>query len=191
MKRTLFVLAVCLVMGTAAKAQNWADWSYGVKGGLNFASVTGDDNGKMKFSFNLGAFAEYRFNDFFGIQPELMYSRQGAYDKVAGVKQWERLNYINIPILAKLYVLDNLSVDIGPQIGILLHSKSKWKSGGSSGKNDIDGLKGADVSFAMGLTYRVDRNWDVNVRYNLGLTDVQKKRDGKNSVVQLGVGYRF
>ena len=191
MKKTLLVLAACLVLGTAAKAQNWEDWSYGVKGGLNFSNITGDDNGKMKFSFNLGAFAEYRFNDFFGIQPEVVYSRQGAYEKEGGAKAWYRMNYINVPILAKLYVLENLSVDLGPQFGILLNSKAKLKEGGSSEKHDMVDMKGADVSFAMGLTYRVNYNWDVNFRYNLGLTDVNKNGDGKNGVIQLGVGYRF
>ena len=191
MKKSLLLLAAFLMLGTAAKAQQWEGWSYGLKGGLNFANVTGDDNGKMKFSFNLGAFAEYRINDFIGIQPELVYSRQGAYEKNSGVKSWARMNYLNIPILAKLYVLENLSVDLGPQVGILLNSKAKWKEGGESGKRDIPDMKGADISFAMGLSYRIDYNWDVNFRYNLGLTDINKNGDGKNGVIQLGVGYRF
>ena len=56
------------------------------------------------------------FNDYLAIQPELVYSRQGARDKVNGDKLKLRANYLNIPVLAKLYVLDELSVDLGPEV---------------------------------------------------------------------------
>ena len=191
MKKTLLLLAAFLMLGTAVKAQDWSNWSYGVKGGFNFSNVTGDWDGKMKFSFHAGAFAEYRFNDFWGIQPELIYSRQGTYDKNDGAKQWYRMNYLNIPILAKIYVLEDLSVDLGPQVGILLNSKYKMKQGGTTHKTDISDMKGADISFAMGLTYQLFYNWDISFRYNLGLSDVKKNIDGKNSVIQLSAGYRF
>jgi len=191
MKKTLLILAACLMLGTAANAQNW---TYGVKGGMNLAAITDDVDdagGKMKFSFHLGAFAEYRFSDLFGIQPEFVYSRQGSYNKEGGLKEWMRFNYINIPVLAKLYIAEGFSVNLGPQFGILLNSKYKEKDGGSTQKINIPGSKGLDVSFAMGLSYQLDYNWSINVRYNLGLTDVNKHFDGKNSVIQIGVGYRF
>ena len=191
MKRILLLSVACLMLGTAANAQNW---TFGAKAGMNVTGLNGDWDLATKFSFNLGAFAEYRFNDFFGVQPELLYSRQGAYEKKTGTKITVRLNYINLPILAKLYVLDNLSIDLGPQFGVMLNSKLVAKEDGHTEKTDLDDLmdmKGLDVSFALGLTYSVDYHWSVNARYNLGLTDVSKDVDGKNSVFQIGVGYRF
>lgn len=201
MKKTLLLIAVCLLVVPAAKAQNWDNWTYGVKGGVNLTNLTDDWNGKSKFSFHAGAFAEYRINSIVGIQSEFTYSRQGLYDKgnvtIAGenilkdVKVWARFNYFNIPVLAKLYVLDNLSVNLGPQFGILLNSKMKVKQGGTKITETISGSKGLDLSFAMGLSYNFGYRWMLDARYNLGLTDVNKHSDGKNSVFQLGLGYRF
>lgn len=186
MKKVILLVA-CLAMSVGAFAQ---DWSYGLKGGINLANIT-DLDAKMKPSFHIGAFAEYRISDFFGIQPEFVYSRQGSFEKVGNVKEWLRFNYINIPVLAKIYVLDGLSVNLGPQFGLLLNSKSKAKGSGSTLTNKIDGSKGLDVSFAMGLSFNLDYNWFIDARYNLGLTDVNKHFDGKNGVLQVGVGYRF
>jgi len=189
MKRILLLSVACLMLGTAANAQNW---TFGAKAGMNVTGITDDDiDMGTKFSFHLGAFAEYRFNDFFGVQPELIYSRQGAYEKENGIKGYARFNYINVPILAKLYVTEGLSIDLGPQFGILLNSKAVAKGNGDTIKSDWDGSKGFDVSFAMGLTYSIDYHWSINARYNLGLTNVDKDFDGKNSVFQIGVGYRF
>lgn len=51
----------------------------GAKAGLNFSNLTGDDadlDGRT--SFHLGLIAEIMFSEKFGIQPEVLYSAQGA-----------------------------------------------------------------------------------------------------------------
>lgn len=67
-----------------------------------------------------------------------------------------RVNYLNIPILAKLYVLEGLSVDLGPQLGFALNAKNKLKSGGTTVKNKITNFNTCDVSFAVGLSYEYE-----------------------------------
>ena len=187
MMKKMILLVALAAMSTGVFAQNF---DYGIKGGLNFSNIT-DSDWDMKAGFHLGAFAEFKISDYFGIQPEFVYSRQGAFVKEDGWKYWARFNYINIPVLAKIYIAERLSVNVGPQFGLLLNSKMKAKNGGDSGKTDIDGTKSFDVSFGMGLSYNLDYNWFIDARYNLGLTDMSKNGDGKNSVIQVGVGYRF
>ncbi len=196
MKKMMIVVALVAMSATAAFAQ----FSYGVKGGLNLSSVSNmDEEGvdvKMKPSFYLGAFAEYKVNDFFGVSPELVYSRQGVaaeYTDEVKVKLKYRLNYLNVPVLAKFYVLEGLSVDLGPQFGFLLNSKQYVKVGGEDETEDLEGVKGFDFSVGMGLTYNFDQFF-VQGRYNLGLTDIWKDNEGdkaRNNVIQFGVGYRF
>ncbi|MDR1756960.1 MAG: PorT family protein [Culturomica sp.] len=206
MKKMMIVVALVAMSATAAFAQ----FSYGVKGGLNFSSVSNmdkllGDNTKMKPSFYLGAFAEYKVNDFFGISPELVYSRQGlaadvemeylGFEEEGDVKTKYRLNYLNVTVLAKFYVLEGLSVDFGPQFGFLLSSKLYMEAGGEDETEDMkDTNKGFDLSVGLGLTYNFNQFF-VQGRYNLGLTDVAKDNESddkfRNNVIQFGVGYRF
>lgn len=150
---------------------------------------------KSKFSFHLGAFAEFKFNDLFGLQTELIYSRQGDRGKHKDVKTWARVNYLNIPVLAKFYVWEGISVDLGPQLGFALNGKNKTKSGGTEVKTDIDHLNTVDLSFAMGLSYDFNMGLVVSARYNLGLTNVIEKDkfggNNQNRVFQLSAGWKF
>ncbi|RZL41864.1 MAG: PorT family protein, partial [Pedobacter sp.] len=51
---------------------------YGVKGGLNIANLTGDiENAKSKVSLHVGGFVQFKVNEKFSVQPELLYSQQG------------------------------------------------------------------------------------------------------------------
>lgn len=202
--KKIIILATLLVMG--ASAAN-AQFTFGIKGGLNLADISNsqkianaeDVDAKMKPSFYLGAFGEYKFNDFIAISPELVYSRQGAkaVAKEGDGKFFMRQNYINLPVLAKLYLIDNsLSLDLGPQFGLLAGSKAVTKVDGDTGDEDTkDFYNSFDVSFAMGLTYDFGNHFLVQARYNLGLTDSAKDSTYdvkfKNNVFQLGVGYRF
>ncbi|MDR1755646.1 MAG: PorT family protein [Culturomica sp.] len=204
--KKMMILAVLFI----ASAPVFAQFTYGVKGGLNLSSLSkmktlGGDDSKMKASVYFGAFAEYQISDYVGISPEIVYSRQGFAAKNDGViigqdvratelKAKYRFNYLDVPVLVKLYVADGLSVDLGPQFGFLLNAKYYAKSGSTKVKEKLSGVKGFDMSLAMGLTYDISRFF-VQGRYNLGLSNVIKKGESKdkhrNNVVQLGVGYRF
>ena len=86
------------------------------------------------------------------------------------------MNYLNIPVLAKFYVWEGVSVDLGPQLGFALNGKNKTKSGGTEVKTDIDHLNTVDLSFAMGLSYD----------FNMGFGG-----NNQNRVFQLSAGWKF
>ena len=194
MKKIIF-LAAALVISAAAFSQT----SFGLKSGLSLANLTNSEGeAKFKPSIYAGGFMEFSLNYIISVSPELYYSRQGFHAEEDDVKMNLRLNYMNLPVLVKLYVADNLSLDLGPQVGFLLNSKVWVKSGGVSATMDVPNeympveLNSVDVSFAMGLTYNLG-NFFLQGRYNLGLTDIAKDDPdhSKNSVIQFGVGYRF
>lgn len=194
--RKFLITIVALFISMSAFAQ-LDNIKWGVKGGLNLTKVTKWDDQKLKPSFYLGGLALFEINDYFAIQPELIYSRQGSKMKYSvdghSVKAWNRLNYLNIPIIAKLYILEGLSIDVGPQFGFLLNGKTKTKAGGETAKTSTsDAYKTFDVSFAMGATYALFYNINVSAKYNLGLTKVNKEgKTSKNSVIQIGMEYMF
>lgn len=194
--KKLILLTAALLAFCAAKAQfDVNNFTYGAKVGLNATNISNSDM-KNKMSFHLGAFAEWKLSDFVGIQPELVYSRQGARDKYdengSKVKVKTRVNYLNIPILAKLYVLEDLSVDLGPQFGFALNAKSKYKVGGHTSKDKITNNNTFDFSFAVGASYNFD-DFIFSARYNIGLSNMWDKdkvgENLKNHVFQLSVGY--
>ncbi len=81
MKKVLVIVAfVTMFSATAVNAQNF---KFGAKGGLNLATLNGKDadDVKMKVGFNLGLVGEYAFNEKMAIQPELLFSAQGADDE--------------------------------------------------------------------------------------------------------------
>ncbi len=190
MKKTFLALAALLIVSGVSAQSSAFEW--GVKGGLNISGITHNDL-NMKPSFYVGAFAEFNINDFLGIQPEVLYSRQGDKYSSDGATLYNRFNYLNIPVLAKIYLLDALSLDLGPQFGFLLNAQQKVKDDDHKVKSDIDGAKNFDVSWAMGVSYRFLGNFDASVRYNLGLTKLADSPGDKpkNSVIQIGIGYRF
>ena len=183
--KKLFTITMALVAFTIS-AQNV---TFGAKAGLNFASMVGDAAEGLdgRTSFHIGATAEFEISESFSIQPELLYSGQGytADEDVTG-----KVDYINLPVMAKFYVADGFSVEAGPQIGFLASAKAD--AGGES--VDIkDSLKSTDFALNIGAGYKVDSGLNFGLRYSMGLTDVpDSDTDGfKHSVLQLSVGYNF
>ncbi|TCN52467.1 PorT family protein [Flavobacterium circumlabens] len=183
MKKFL-VLAVVTVLGfTNVNAQKI---KFGAKGGLNFASVSGDNTEGIDVvtSFNFGVLSEIPVSDKFSFQPELMYSGQGYSFNDNTIA----LNYLNIPLMGKYYLTKGLSLEAGPQIGFLLSAKND--------KTDVkDSFNTFDFGVNFGLGYKLDNGLNFGARYNLGLTDINNldnsSSKNKNGVFQLSVGYFF
>lgn len=178
-------------------AQEKADMAFGVKGGLNISTITNADvdgvNTKSLVGFHVGFFGEFMISNKFAIQPEVLYSAQGTELEFEGISGDLKLDYITIPVMAKYYVADAFSLELGPQIGFLVSAKAK--SGGES--EDVkDELKSTDVSLNFGVGYDITPNFMIGVRYSLGLTRLQDEifpgeDESKNSVFQISVGYKF
>lgn len=196
MKKVVLLAAVLAMSASAAFAQHF-EW--GVKAGLNLAKQTKFDGVKMRVGLHVGVFGEYVISDFWGVQGELLYSQMGSkreyeIDDLHGMTNREsstndflyKNNYIVLPILAKLYVWNKLSVDLGPQFGYMISAKE----GSFNYYKEFVETK-FDVSVAMGLSYKFFGKLDVSARYNLGLTKPKEVYNTANRVIQFGVGYRF
>jgi len=199
MKKVILSSLLGLFAIIGAKAQADSDLvQIGVKGGVNFATVSGDDfdSPDSRTSFNAGFVAEIPFSERFSIQPEVMYSGQG-FD----IKQSEnieaQLDYIQIPLLAKIYLVKGLNIQAGPQIGFLINEEIDYQPSDDAGDIDTDVAEDIDFSLAAGVEYKFDGGFFVQGRYNYGFTNVFKESDLfgdpdiKNSVFQVGVGFMF
>lgn len=171
----------------------------GVKGGLNYATVTKgdfDEGPDARTSFYVGAFYEIPIiDDSFSIQPEVIYSRQGFERNYSlldqDYKAEYQLDYINVPVLAKLYIVKGFSIEAGPQFGFKINEKFDLNSENDEEGNDLDEVNDFDMSLAAGLSFQFDSGLFVNGRYNHSFNEVIKDSDAKNSVIQFGLGYKF
>jgi len=182
--KKILVLAIFTVLGlTNATAQKI---KFGVKGGLNFATVSGDNTQGIDVvtAFNFGVLSEIPITEKFSFQPELLYSGQGYSFNDNTVA----LNYLNIPLMGKYYLIKGLSVEAGPQIGFLLSAKNE--------KTDVkDAFKTVDFGVNFGLGYKLNNGLNFGARYNLGLTNINNlegsSAKNRNGVIQLSIGYFF
>jgi len=183
MKKVVLVLGLAILGLTHVNAQ---EVKFGVKGGLNFSTLTGDDTGNTDLvtSFHFGVVSEISLSEKFSFQPELLYSGQGfSIDNTV-----YEMNYLNLPLMGKYYLTKGLSLEAGPQIGFLLSAKE----GSTSIK---DRFKPIDFGANFGLGYKLENGLNFGARYNLGLSNVNDVSElsakNRNSSLQVSVGYFF
>ncbi|WP_269237329.1 porin family protein [Flavobacterium flavigenum] len=182
-------LAVILFLGTAASIQAQL-LKIGVKAGVNFANQTGDAfdapevNKEGITSYHAGLVAEIKLLDRFAVQPELLYSTTGASYKFNDVSEdiKNELGYLSIPVMAKFYLSDSFSLEVGPQASFLLSKKDDVKLG------DPETF---EFGVNAGLGFKITENFFIQGRYGLGLTDASRNADVKNSTIQLSAGFMF
>lgn len=180
MKNTIIITLLVFAMSLTAKAQAL---QIGVKAGLNYANFTGTEiQTDAITSYHAGLIAEIKLLDKFAIQPELLYSTQGATYKDAGEEFKNELGYIAIPVLAKIYLGESFSLELGPQASFLLSEKNDV---------DIEDSNTFDFGLAGGLSYKITKNIFVQGRYVIGLTEISSEAEAKNSVFQLSAGLLF
>lgn len=138
MKKLLLVASVVL-MGVGVNAQ---EFRFGPKAGFAMSTMKidekQDDLGarKMspKYTFYVGGMAEYKINDNFGLQAEVLYSPLGAKEKIDGVNAGVvfvgeqtkvELGTILVPVSAKYFFTENISVAAGANFGVILTAKQK------------------------------------------------------------------
>ena len=184
MKRLFFVFSA-LLLSTGVFAQSF-EW--GIKAGFNLATQTDVDDVSINPGLYAGIQGEYKVSPFFGIQGEFLYSMMGTKMTNLGVTATRDVNYITMPVMAKIYLARTLSLDLGPQFGYMV--SAKLKTAGSS--SDIyDGMEKFDLSAGMGLSFRLVHGLGMSARYNLGITEIEKGGKSKNNVIQLGLSYNF
>ena len=196
MKNLCLTLFALLVM-TSINAQGV---KAGVKAGMNIPTITGDntDNLSSFVTYHVGAFANIEVSDTFSIQPECMFSCQGAeYTESEGYDGEFVLGYLNVPVMASLEVAEGFSVQAGPQIGILLSAEDKYENEFESGEEDAkEFFKDIDFGVNFGASYEFANGIGVGARYNLGISNILEDDGGeygeaRNSVFQFSVFYNI
>ncbi|MFN2396752.1 MAG: porin family protein [Bacteroidales bacterium] len=190
MKFLIGLLTAILITGIASAQHGNSPTGHiniGIKGGVNVYNVHNDNNIKYdpRIGFNFGLLGHIHLNNQFAIQPELVYSAQGAIQTVDNGTNKLNLDYINVPVLLQ-YMFDNgLRLQAGPQVGFLVSAKSN----SIDVKNDMNPI---DLALSFGASYVFPATgWGIDARYNLGLSNINKNGtvNSTNRGFQLGIFY--
>ena len=189
--KKILLMAVVMLASVASYAQHAVGaFTLQPKIGMNVASLTKCDGCDPRIGLAAGVEAEYQATDIFSVSAGLIYSMQGNKAKEDGVTLTTKLDYINIPILANVYVTKGLAVKLGVQPAFNVSDKQKLSGGKASVEAEDVGAESFDFSIPVGLSYEYS-NVVFDARYNFGVTNIADGGDSKNSVFQITLGYKF
>lgn len=184
MKKSFFIVVLLILGISTSQAQLL---KFGIKGGLNYANYKGGAvnnlNIKAITSYHAGVVADIELFENFSLQPELLYSTQGAELEGLSTQIKNELGYLSLPVLAKFYLSENkFSLELGPQASVLVSERNKV---------DAKDSNTFEFGVAGGLSFKITKSIFVSGRYVAGLTEAKRDAEVKNSVVQLSVGLLF
>ena len=199
---------------------------FGFRAGLNLSDVQGDAvqtftslagytpdgtiTRQMRPGFYAGLYATLPISPSFAIEPGISYSEKGtvlqgkvpvpALDflntKLTGTA---RLAYVDVPVLAKVFITPGFYMYAGPQASCLVSGKSRVEAGAlgfSAFKQDFDisnQLRKVDFAAVGGLGYQFENGLGLSAGYDYGLTslDANNRFNAQNRVIKVGLNYSF
>lgn len=198
--KSKIILVVLILSGISFKGLSQAQFAIGLKGGLNMSKIDfqSDFNANVsnRTGFHAGAFALIKITSF-GIQPEVLFSKQGSKFTYSTASYEANFDYIAVPVLFKLYLPLGLNIQAGPQFSFLTVDDLKATvSGGSAQDIATNFKKKQDTSIAFGAGWDLPFGLVVDARYVLGLSDMKFQPSSqpitfKNKLVMVSIGYKF
>lgn len=189
MKKIMLVAA--LMLSSVATFAQHAVGSFNLqpKVGVSIANVTEFKGTDPRVGLVAGLEGEYQATDIFSVSAGVLYSMQGAKGNWGNlINATNRLDYINVPIMANVYVVKGLAVKLGVQPGFNVSNKIS-----ANNRATFDNLvkaQSVDVAIPVGLSYEYN-NFQLDARYNWGVSKAYKFDKAKNSVFQITLGYKF
>lgn len=179
----------------------------GLKAGLNISDVVVNDledappNFDTKLGMVGGVYFNYQFHKLFAVQPEVYYTMKGAKLKDDYNDMTLKLSYVEIPVVLQFIVPLKDSpvkpiVFVGPSVGFNLTAKTEHNDNGNIIDNK-DNTKSTEISlvFGGGVSLPIGKNEiGVDVRYNLGLSNISKAGSQgtiKNTSINFNLFYGF
>ncbi|MGP1560357.1 MAG: porin family protein [Prevotella intermedia] len=226
--RRLFLLSLFVLSVFAVQAQpKWGTWSVVPHVGVSFANLTNDAIGvadnrishsQTRIGFSGGADVYYQLSDKLALSGGVAYTQAGCNFKDVPADLSARsgtvfhdsyfnLGYVDVPLLAHVYVSKGLAFSVGCQLSFLTKATSHaegqgYETDGKGGikydKNEVyeDDAKASfkKTAFAIpvGISYEYE-NVMLTARYNIGLSKVYNHDlgDSKNKIITVSVGYKF
>jgi len=205
-------LSILIVFGCLSSSLAQQRFSAGPRLGLNLSNYWGNaDNMKFTPGVAAGVFLMYSSLNHFGISADFLYSQRGTEYNDGRIKFRQRVNYLEIPVVARYFLTleGNFrpNIFIGPSLGIKLNAKrlnGEYLTGSGPVINADNGSDFNDLD--LGGTGGFQLNWGtgnrqhflIDARYTLGLSNVinlpnrwTPRNTLQNSTISIALGYSF
>lgn len=192
-------LLIALVFVFAGLVSTQAQFSAGLKAGMNFSTMVVDDGSSdygFAPGFQAGGFLDYSLTKV-SFQLDIVFSKQGASISADGENLSTSAKYINIPVVVKYKFIPSVNVQLGPQVGFLACLESDYHPIAGTPfqeQNYTKAYKKTDFGMNVGAGWESPNGIIVEARFYLGLTDINDDpglASTKNQNIQLTVGYRL
>lgn len=209
-KKINFILFITILGLTKLQAQ--VTFRPGIHAGVNLSKLTNSELGS-KADFYIGGFGALKLSNFYTLQPELTYSRQGGkgtesmgttsnYDPITNsyttINQSGTVNatlqYISALTISKFNFNEKVYVLVGPFADILIADNFKVEPK----ENERNFHKGEDIDFGLvgGFGYSLKNGVSFETRIKKGLitsyyNDYEYSDNSNNLVFQFGATYTF
>ena len=183
---------LCVLLAQASFAQ----FRLGIKGGANFTKVDGKSfRDEFRYGYHVGGFAEIGLGKKLAIQPEVLFNQyqtradssfENVYQNSVNISNYKdvKLNYLSIPLMLNYKAGKLLTLQAGPQFGVLIdQSKDLLENGEEAFSN-------GDLSLAGGAVINLAK-LRLTGRYFVGLNninDIGDQNKWKNQGFQLSLG---
>jgi len=182
MKKLLIITLFIIPIMTSAQRFNG-----GALLGICASQVDGDTYaGFDKLGFLGGVFVNTKFSDAWGAQMEIKYNGRGARKKTSEsdpVTYALTLHYIDLPLMINFTIQDKFIIDAGFVPGYLF-AKNGEEDGIKFSDEEISAFKKVDLSWLLGLNYKITDNIIANIRYSYSLFSI---RDYENVNANYGI----
>lgn len=184
-----FILLLVIFSSFIANSQ--VELKPGVKAGLNLSNFT-NSNFDVKPDFYAGISLGLKISERYTLQPEVLYSRQGArLQSDGGANSSIEIDYLSLGISNKFILFKgvNLYAVAGPFFDFKVRDNIDYNS-------LFEFLDKFDVGFFAGLDYEFSSGLGVDFKYKLGLNELNGIGNDTNStyhnkVFQFGISYNF
>lgn len=187
MKQALIALTACMLVLTGYSQRA----SFGVKGGVNVSqlNIQNNDSYDSKVGLHAGLLVHIHASEKWAVQPEIIYSSEGAQYKSSGNEVKVNLNFINIPVLLQYMFHNGVRLEGGPQLGFLVNAKTKTDNASIDNNN----FNSPAFSIPLGIGYLTSNGLGFDARYVFGVSNINKDDHPtiQSNVFQFGIFYQF
>ena len=190
MKKYLLSAALLIAVCISAKAQ----FSIGVKGGVNFSKINTDNfNESTRTGYQAGVFA--RFGNAFYVQPEVYLSSTGGTLVTSDNSFRAKVNFtnLNVPLLfGQSFGSKNLNFRLmaGPVYTYTLSKDESFSDNANAAINDFGHYKNSTIGFQAGGGVDLGPI-TADIRYEGGLTKISDDFGQRQNLWALSIGFKF
>ncbi|MDR6371428.1 hypothetical protein J2795_002785 [Chryseobacterium bernardetii] len=194
MKQQFFALSallLCIFCSIETKAQQTPAFHIGVKGGANFTKTSTESSleGKYGFGYQAGVMTRLDIGKLY-VQGEALFNkRKTSYQSQDGSSSKLSWNAIDIPVVVgyKIIKADDFNVRVfaGGVYSYAFNNKVSTSQALQEGFKKFD-KSNIGITGGVGLDYK---NFTVDLRYETGLTSINKEFKSKPHSFSLGIGY--